>query len=1364
MKKKYVKRLLALGLVAALTMTYVQVPGVENISQVQAADTLDGEWEDLSFDPSSTWDEQAPQDVGTLTTDEIPKVGTKVELNLLIPADDGGNLPVFSGSIKAGVVLRIGDDWDWVQSKDFPEAGSVDFTEKVTINGTDYYQAKISAAFDGTVEANNAAGDWGDMAFEDAVTGKVNAVTLKLAGYECDYTGDIAVADARIIPAEGGGAAEAALSWDFETGIDGWSYGAGWEWQYTGGGTVEADQGMLKLNLDYRNDPAYDWSQAVAVYDSPQPMDLTGVNSMTMDFFFDTSNMTNGGFKIKVYSDCGMEGDTTVNMDKLEDVTISGKTYKKYPVVLNFDPQTATDVVQFGLNVIGVNTDYQGPVYFDNVTLLKSTATEEDVCVDSTIGRNDQTGLSVNGGTLTSQKADGTSEATSIASAAALVDKNATAETAKLYAYLKAVGESDSVIFGHENDTWHKAGAKGDGFTTSDTADVTGSISGMTGIDTLSLTGNEFSASRYNDEIANEIDVTGQSQAEANVEAAAKLTNRDIQDGAIVTLSAHMPNFSLVKENADFNASTDATYAKYDFSGYTPNVLTGNVANQIMPGGQYNEVYNAYLDMVADYASQVNGPVLFRPFHECTGSWFWWGAAFCDAQTYRNIFRYTVTYLRDEKGIDNFLYVYGPGSEAANEEEYGVRYPGDDYVDMVGFDMYNTDPPADNSAWLNSLKAQLNLVEAFAQKHGKLVAVTETGVASSYTAEGDKTTVLKRSGNENKDWYNEVLETIYDSDASFLLLWANWGERDGFYTPYVKSYNENGTMHGHEMMDNFMSFFNDGRTIFAGNQTGILGQIPAVTVSATTNKAIGFITAPVSGTRILEATALQAKVSNGNKDTKVSFVLHGDKKDITLKASAGKNGYYSAKLTSSNLKKLGAVVGTIELKIDGKTNDEINATFNIQAPVEDPFQIDGFENYYGVNSLLTQKWAANKASGSVIELSLSQEDGTVFEGDYAMKFYYDETSDGWAGATISKEVDWSSCNALSFYTLPDGKNQKVVVQLTANGVVYETYLNLYEDYASAKGPLKVTIPFSEFCQRDTAGNPKGGLQGDSEKITAFGLWVNAIGDSEAVVDGRVSGTIYYDNITAITSDATQAVFEEAVKESVDPEEPEDPEDPEEPEEPENPEEPKTEEAVQTIIKEGGYNVKVLNDYEELKKIIPLTKEEKKAIKAGELLQIKITVADHNNDVTEKEKELVLKQVDGTLKGYRAGKYLDITLDKKIGDRSWSNVSQLNGNLKLEIELPKDSVSEKNTYAVIRIHEEVGSVLKDMDQKLETVTVETDQFSTYALMYSDGTAAQETKEAAGKTKTGDDTTVAGWILMLGFAAVVLVRTGKKRMKI
>ncbi|WP_369674121.1 hypothetical protein, partial [Klebsiella pneumoniae] len=73
------------------------------------------------------------------------------------------------------------------------------------------------------------------------------------------------------------------------------------------------------------------------------------------------------------------------------------------------------------------------------------------------------------------------------------MDGNATEATKNLYAYLKAVGESDSVIFGHQNDTHHKAGTAGDGFSTSDTEDVTGSIAGVVGIDTLSLTGNEAS-------------------------------------------------------------------------------------------------------------------------------------------------------------------------------------------------------------------------------------------------------------------------------------------------------------------------------------------------------------------------------------------------------------------------------------------------------------------------------------------------------------------------------------------------------------------------------------------------------------------------------------------------------------------------------------------------------------------------------------------------------------------------------------------------------------------------------------------------------------------------------------------------------
>ncbi len=139
---------------------------------------------------------------------------------------------------------------------------------------------------------------------------------------------------------------------------------------------------------------------------------------------------------------------------------------------------------------------------------------------------------------------------------------------------------------------------------------------------------------------------------------------------------------------------------------------------------------------------------------------------------------------------------------------------------------------------------------------------------------------------------------------------------------------------------------------------------------------------------------------------------------------------------------------------------------------------------------------------------------------------YDETATGWGGATIAKEVDWSDCSALRFYMIPDGKNQKTVIQIKANGVTYEVYLNEYEAFRNnGKKPMLITIPFAEFVQRDTEGHPKGGLVTDSRQIETFGLWINAISDSDAVSDGRVTGTLYYDNITAVKSKDKEASFQ-----------------------------------------------------------------------------------------------------------------------------------------------------------------------------------------------------------------------------------------------
>ena len=1136
--RKRIMKTLAFTLAAALVVTSVNLAGFVPASSVIAAEEKIDVSNDYTFDSSSTWDNNSGKEnnIG-LTTTVIPAVGTTLIMDILLP--DKGNAPDFSGILKPVGVLRIGSNWNWVQSNTIPELKATDFTEKVTIEGTAYYKKSVSIPFGETVGAN-VGGAWnGNAAFAQAVTDLVNQVTVQFAGYLCNYSGTISVANAHLINVEGNGgaASDVVKEWNFDEGIGSWEY-TDWDWQYSGKAntSVAHDNGMLKVNVDYSADGAYSWSQ-MAVREWGD-LALAGVNKTTFDFYYDPAQL-NGGFQIKEvlqYHDTvngdypsAAEANVPVDTAKAED---AGNGLKKVKVEIPFNPITQNTCCNTVLCIVGVNTTYKGSIWIDNLKLIKETSAGDEDYVNSTVPVNDKTaGIAIADNKLQTSKEDGSSEETNIATNIKLVDKEASNNTKAIYAYLQAMGDSSSVLFGHQNDTWHKAGVVSGsavGYNYSDTLDVTGSVAGVIGIDALSLTGNEYSAKRYNTEFG---DQTFELTAQGNVLAAAALTNKNIQQGAIITMSAHMPNFSVVKENAAYAQGSDPIYAKYDFAGYTPNVLTGDVMNQLLPGGQYNDKYNAYLDMIADYANHVDGTILFRPFHENTGSWFWWGAAFCDAAAYKNVWKYTVEYLRDEKNVHNLLYVYGPGSEAADVAEYGERYPGDDYVDMVGFDIYNKAPTENNeNTWFADFKKALGIVEAFGTTHGKLIAVTETGISND-TQKGDNQTALLKTGNRHKDWYNTLLKAVSDSKASYFLLWANFGEKDGFYTPYVKEKKDDGTLRGHELLDYFIDYFNDGRSVFAKNQQGVLSTISNtlnIQVSGTTENATGYLVSPVSGTRILDALTVTAKVNGAAVADTVKVVFNG--KGVSVPVTAKLDGkYYKAELNAENLKKLGEYVGTIELYINGTKLDSIRAIFNIKPSAEDPYEIDGFEHYSGVDSLLTGKWAVNKATGSKIALTLTNEKEKVYDGDYAMKFAYEETSDGWAGATISKEVDWSGCNALQFYTIPDGKNQKVVVQITAMGKVYETYLNLYDEYKDKTIPLLVTIPFSDFCERDTAGNPKGGLEAASSKVTSFGLWVNAIASTPAVVDNKVSGTIYYDKITAVKSDSTKAVFKDITK-------------------------------------------------------------------------------------------------------------------------------------------------------------------------------------------------------------------------------------------
>ena len=346
------------------------------------------------------------------------------------------------------------------------------------------------------------------------------------------------------------------------------------------------------------------------------------------------------------------------------------------------------------------------------------------------------------------------------------------------------------------------------------------------------------------------------------------------------------------------------------------------------------------------------------------------------------------------------------------------------------------------------------------------------------------------------------------------------------------------------MIDEFIEFYNDEKSIFASDQKEILnGLAPSAPQRQGWDEADGYFTAPIAGTRILKETAVQARLNRECGDVVIKAAA-GDK-EIPLSVSvSGKTAH--AVLTDEILKELGETVsGRLILYVEGARRQEIPVIFNIAEAERDPLCVDDFERYYGSSELLNSSWAVNKDSGC--ELALTLADDVFYDGEYSLRFEYRETRTGWAGATVPCEADWSSCNALQFWVVPDGKNQKTVVQInTSDGGSYEAYLNTYEAYASSSEPLLVTMPFSEFVDKGGRGALTSAA---AANVSNFGLWVNAVPDSDAVDEnGQVSGVLYYDSIKAVDSESTVPVF-------ADPGQPENPDNPGQPEDPVQPEDP-----------------------------------------------------------------------------------------------------------------------------------------------------------------------------------------------------------------
>lgn len=317
-----------------------------------------------------------------------------------------------------------------------------------------------------------------------------------------------------------------------------------------------------------------------------------------------------------------------------------------------------------------------------------------------------------------------------------LIDKDASPKTKTLFHNLKKNQDEGKVLFGHQEATTYGRSWHGDK-ERSDVKDITGSHPAIIGLDFANVT------------------VTN---TEQYLKEKAKLVKSVVDTynrGGISAFAWHQKNPS---NGGSFYWEKNPV----------------KVVSDILPDGRLHDTYKFYLKTVADVADGFrtkNGeliPVIFRPYHEYDGEWFWWGKGHCTKEEFIELWRFTVDYLKKDLNVHNFIYTFSPDCRFNTELEFLEYYPGDNYVDILGMDNYwDFRPDGNNNPALAEKKLQI--VADLAQKKRKLAAFTETGL----------------EGIAQTDWFTSILLPILKKvNISYVLVWRNaYDSPTHYYVP-----------------------------------------------------------------------------------------------------------------------------------------------------------------------------------------------------------------------------------------------------------------------------------------------------------------------------------------------------------------------------------------------------------------------------------------------------------------------------------------------------------------------------------------------------------------------------------------------------
>ena len=182
--------------------------------------------------------------------------------------------------------------------------------------------------------------------------------------------------------------------------------------------------------------------------------------------------------------------------------------------------------------------------------------------------------------------------------------------------------------------------------------------------------------------------------------------------------------------------------------------------------------------------------------------------------------------------------------------------------------------------------------------------------------------------------------------------------------------------------------------------------------------------------------------------------------------------------------------------------------------------------------------------------------------------------------------------------------------------------------------------------------------------------------------------------------------------------------------------------LDVLMDERAPEAQISTPKEELTDCV-LTPEEKQQWESGTDIRVVLDIKEASESVGSKDKTLVEAKLaeDPQVKNYKVGQYLDINLFKLIaGERR--DVTKTNVKLRITIAVPDGlknaGAAQSPDFAIIRVHEGAAEVLDDLDGNPETITIETDRFSTYVIVCSDtADNGDENNKAGGSGSEGID---------------------------